>query len=235
MRTHRRPDGRVVVFPSAPWTPDQARWAVRFARSKGVPAITHISADRAGELRVLADAGFTAARREVNVEVNLDEALANIGDASLPAGVVAISAADADMDHLRLLDDALRGDIPGTGGWRSTPEEFAEETRDARAFNPATYLIAVKQDTGEYIGLVRIWMNRSGPRIGMFGVLRAYRRRGIALALLARCLVAARDIGHRTATSEYDEKNEASGALFQRMGARQTGSTMEFAAGPLTA
>ncbi len=69
----------------------------------------------------------------------------------------------------------------------------------------------------------------------MFGVLRAYRRRGIALALLTRCLVAARDVGHRTATSEYDEKNQASGALFQRMGARQTGSTMEFAAGPLTA
>ncbi len=104
------------------------------------------------------------------------------------------------MEHLRLLDDALRGDIPGTGGWRSTPEEFAEETLDARAFNPPTYLVAVTQDTGECIGLVRIWMNRSGPRIGMFGVLRAYRRRGIALALLARCLVAARDIGHRRAT-----------------------------------
>ena len=41
----------------------------------------------------------------------------------------------------------------------------------------------------------------------MFGVLRAHRRRGITLALLARCLTAARDIGYRTATSEYDEKN----------------------------
>ena len=191
--------------------------------------ITHVSTDRVDELRILAEAGFTTARREAKVEVDLDEALANIGDARLPAGLVAISAADADVDRLRLLDDALRDDIPGTGGWRSTPEEFADETFSVPAFNPATYLVAVKEDTGEYIGLVRIWMNRSGPRIGMFGVLRAHRRRGIALALLARCLVAARDGGHRTATSEYDEKNEESGGVFERLGARQTGSTMELA------
>ena len=235
VRTHRRPDGRVVAFPSAPWTSDQARWAVQFARGTGVSVITHVSADRVDELRILADAGFTAARREVKVEVDLEQALANIGDASLPPGVVAISAADADVDRLRLLDDALRDDIPGTGGWRSTPKEFGDETFSAPAFNPATYLVAVKEDTAEHIGLVRIWMKRSGPRIGMFGVLRTYRRRGIALALLARCLLAARDIGHRTATSEFDETNEASGGLFERLGARQMGSTVEFATQPPTA
>ena len=235
VRTHRRPDGRVVVFPIAPWTPDQANWAVRFARNKGVSVITHISADRVDELRILADAGFTSARREVKVEVDLDKALATTGGARLPPGVAAISAADADVDRLRVLDDALRDDIPGTRGWRSTPEEFAGETFSAPAFNPATYLVAVQEGTGEYIGLVRIWMNRSGPRIGMFGVLRAHRRRGIALALLARCLFAARDIGHRTATSDYDETNEASGGVFRRLGAHQTGSTLEFASGPQAA
>jgi RimJ/RimL family protein N-acetyltransferase len=215
-----------------PWTSAQALWAVQFARSKGVSVITHVSTDRVDELGILGDAGFTAARREVKVEVDLDEALANIGDARLPAGVVAISAADADLDRLRLLDDALRDDIPGTRGWRSTPEEFADETFSVPAFNPATYLVAVKEDTGEYIGLVRVWMNRSGPRIGMFGVLRAHRRRGITLALLARCLLAVRDISQRTVTSEYDETNEASKGLFDRLGARQTGSTMELATEP---
>jgi GNAT superfamily N-acetyltransferase len=213
MRTHRRPDGRVVVFPARAWTSDQARWAVEFARSRGVSVITHVSADRVDELHILAAAGFTTARREVKVEVDLDEALTNIGDARLPPGVVAISAADADVDRLRLLDEVLRDDIPGTAGWRSTPEEFADETFSTPAFNPAAYLVAVKEDTGEYIGLVRIWMNRSGPRIGMFGVLRPHRRRGITLALLARCLAAARDIGHGTATSEYDETNEASAGI----------------------
>jgi len=66
-------------------------------------------------------------------------------------------------------------------------------------------------------------------------VLQAHRRRGIALALLARCLVAARDLGHRTATSEYDETNEASAGVFKRLGARQTGSTIEFATQPAAA
>jgi len=148
----------------------------------------HLSEDRADELRILADAGFMAARRELKVEVDLNEALAAIGDARLPPSVTAISAADAGLDRLRLLDDGLRDDVPGTAGWRSTPAEFTKETFDPPAFNPATYLVAVDERTGEYIGLVRIWMNRSGPRIGMFGVLRAHRRRGITLALLARCL-----------------------------------------------
>jgi RimJ/RimL family protein N-acetyltransferase len=232
VRTRRRPDGRVVVFPTAPWTPDQARWAVEFARTAGVSVIAHIETNRADELRVLADAGFTVARRDAHVEANLDEALVNIGDARLPRDVSAISAGDADADRLRQLDDALRNDIPGTGGWRNMPKDFADETFDTPAFDPRTYLVAVEETTGEYIGLVRVWMNRSPPRIGMFGVLPAHRRRGITLALLARCLSAVRDIGHRTVTSEHDETNEASRAVFERLGARQTGSTMELATEP---
>jgi RimJ/RimL family protein N-acetyltransferase len=221
-----------VAWPTGRWTPDQARWAVDLARSNGVTVIVHIESDRADELRILAEAGFTPARREVKVEVDLDTALAAIGNARLPPGVAAISAADADADRLRLLDDALRDDIPGTAGWRSTPAEFAAETFDPPAFNPATYLVAVDEGTGKYIGLVRIWMNRAGPRIGMFGVLRAHRRRGITLALLARCLLTAREAGHRTTTSEYDETNDASRGVFARLGARQTGTTMELATEP---
>jgi GNAT superfamily N-acetyltransferase len=220
------------VFPTAPWTPDQAGWAVEFARSHGVTVITHLAEGRTDEHRILADAGFIPARREVKVAVDVDQALAAIGDAQLPPGVAGISVADADMNRLRLLDDVLRDDVPGTGGWRSTPTEFADDF-SGPGFDPATYLVAVEESTGEYIGLVRIWMNRSGPRIGMFGARREYRRRGITVGLLARCLSAARDSGHRMATSEYDETNEASAAVFERLSARQTGWVIEFvAAGP---
>jgi GNAT superfamily N-acetyltransferase len=229
---HRRPDGRVVAWPDGRWTPDQARWASDYARSNGVAVITHVAADRTDEARVLIDAGFAAARREVTVEVDLDEALAEIGDSGLPAGVAAISAADADVERLRLLDDALRDDIPGTAGWRSTPEEFADDNFGDSAFDRRTYLVAIDEHGGDYIGLVRVWMNRTGPRIGMFGVLPAHRRRGITLALLARCLRVARDEGHRAATSEFDETNEASSGVFARLGARQTGSTTELVIDP---
>ena len=219
-----------MVWPNGRWTPDQARWAADYARSNGVTVITHVAADQTDESRILVDAGFAAARREVTVEVNLDEALAAIGDARLPAGVSAISAADADVERLRLLDDALRDDIPGTAGWRSTPEEFADDNFGDSAFDHRTYLVAV--DEGGYIGLVRVWMNRTVPRIGMFGVLPTHRRRGITLALLARCLRVARDEGHRAAISEFDETNEASSGVFTRLGARQTGSTTELALKP---
>ena len=232
LRTHLRPDGRVLVWPNGRWTPDQARWATGYARSNGLTVITHVAADRTDEPRVLIDAGFAASRREVTVEVDLDQALTSIGEARLPAGVAAISAADADVERLRLLDDALRDDIPGTAGWRSTPEVFANDNFGDSAFDHRTYLVAVDERDGEYVGLVRVWMNRTDPRIGMFGVLPTHRRRGITLALLARCLRVARDEGHRTATSEFDETNGASTGVFERLGARQTGSTIELALEP---
>ena len=37
-------------MPTAPWTPDQAGWAVQFARSKGVTVITHLPDDITDEL-----------------------------------------------------------------------------------------------------------------------------------------------------------------------------------------
>ena len=226
LQTYRRPDGRVVVWPSGRWTPDQARLAANHARSEAITVITHVAAGRTDESRVLTEVGFTVARRELTVEVNLDEALARMGAARLPTGVTAASAADAHMERLRLLDDALRDDIPGTAGWQSTPEEFADSFRDP-AFDPRTYLVAVDARDGEYVGLVRVWMNPTRPRIGMFGVLPAYRRRGITLALLARCLRVARDTGNHTATSEFDETNEASGGVFDRLGWRLIGSKTE--------
>jgi RimJ/RimL family protein N-acetyltransferase len=230
LRTHPRPDGRVVVWPNGAWTPDQARWAVDFAQMHAVTVITHLDHDRTDDQRFLTDAGFAAVRREVSVEVDLDEALDAIGDARLPAEVGVISAADADRDRLRLLDDALRDDIPGTKGWRSTPEEFANDNLGGSDFDPRTYLVAVDESTGEYIGLVRVWMNSRGPRIGMFGVVRPHRRRGITMALLARCLRAAREAGYGTATSNYDEGNDASRGVFHRLGATQVGRTVELEA-----
>lgn len=231
LRTHCRPDGRVVAWPNGQWTPDQALKAAEHSRANGVTVIAHLGLDRTDESHVLTDAGFTVARRSVTAEIDLDTALAAIGDARLPHGVAVISTADADMERLRFLDDALRDDIPGTSGWRSTPEEFADSFTDPE-FDPRTYLVAVDLRRGEYVGLVRVWMNRPRPRIGMFGVLRTYRRRGITLALLARCFRAARDDGHHTATSEFDETNDASRGVFERLGARKTGTTTEFAIEP---
>jgi len=49
---------------------------------------------------------------------------------------------------------------------------------------------------GQYAGLVRIWRNRAGPRLGLIAILAQYRRRGAARALLGQAftVLAAREI-----------------------------------------
>jgi len=60
--------------------------------------------------------GFTVHRRESSYVIPVRPAAA-----AEPPGIVIISAADADEDDLRRLDDTLRQDVPGTAGWTWDP------------------------------------------------------------------------------------------------------------------
>lgn len=222
-----RPDRRCVVRPAGAWTAAAAARAVALGERGGVPVVVHL-ADRATDERdILVSAGFAIVRREAVIAFEAGTALEALAGATLPAGGEKIrSAAEVDEDALRLLDDELRQDVPGTSGWRSTPEEFREHTYADRAFDPRTYLVAVDPG-GALLGLVRVWMNLSGPRLGLVGVRRAHRRRGIAAALLARALRAVAETGAEDVTAEYDVLNRASHALAERLGARRLGTTLE--------
>lgn len=230
--SYLRPDGRCLVKPDGHWTADQARAAIEHARSHSLTVITVVDAATKADRQVLLDAGFGAARRQAVVEFDLDNALVALRHARMPAGDVIRSATEVAVDRLRLLDDELRDDVPGTSGWRSSADEFLADTFDIPSFNPKTYLVAVEGTSGEYLGLVRVWMNPRGPRVGMIGVRRAYRRRGIAFALLAQALQAARATGATAATTEFDVTNRASQAVFDRLGAHEIGATIEFSYSP---
>lgn len=160
--------------------------------------------------------GFRRLRRETIYGVPVTRI-----DAPVPEGVSFISAADADVDRLRVLDDELRQDIPGTDGWRWDDEGFRAETF-SRAFDPRTYLVAVDTES-EYVGIARIWNNRRGRRFGLIGVRREWRRRGLALALVAAAFA---EIDGEV-TTEIDDENVASRALFERLGARPVGAQVE--------
>lgn len=67
---------------------------------------------------------------------------------------------------------------------------------------------------------------------GIQSVLQAHRRRGVALGPARAMPVRGAPIGHRTAMSKYDETNEASRAVVERLGARWTGNTMELSTEP---
>jgi ribosomal protein S18 acetylase RimI-like enzyme len=217
---HLRPDGRLLVRPAGEWTAQAAADAAALATRREVPALAHIDARATAQHRALASAGFVESRREAVVAFPVEAALRALGDARPPAGIVIRSTADVDEDGLRLLDDELRQEVPGTSGWRSTPQEFRDDSVADPDFDPRTYLVAVDRESGEYVGLVRIWMGGRGPRLGLVGVRRGQRRRGIASALIAQALRAVRSTGATEVTTTYDVTNDAARAFAERLGCR---------------
>ncbi len=80
------------------------------------------------------------------------------------------------------------------------------------------------------MGLLRVTMVTRLPRIGLIAVRAGHQRRGIARALLAHALGALHHVGKETASAEVTESNVAATALFEGIGARRTGSSLELAA-----
>lgn len=144
-----------------------------------------------------------------------------------PHGVVFIHADEVDETILRLLDNELRQDVPGTDGWQWDEADFRDETYEAADFDPTTYLVALDGDAGEWVGIVRVWMKQPTPRLGFIGVRRPYRRRGIARTLLCEVFARLDERGICEVSTEIDETNTASRALLEGLGARRTGTTVE--------
>ena len=215
------------------------RWFVAFDTSRAdsyQPLVAAVAENVRGDLYTtardtdeqgldrLARLGFTVNRRESSYLIPTDPAATGLDAVPEPGDVVIISAADADEEQLRALDDALRQDVPGTAGWKWDPGDFREETFDSDQFDPATYLVAVDTDSCDYVGLVRVWNQPGRPRLGLIAVSRPYRRRGLASALLARAFRVLYERGRTVVTAEADDANLASRSLLLRLGAtRQAG------------
>jgi RimJ/RimL family protein N-acetyltransferase len=198
----------------------------RFVRARELPDLpageVYCTVDEADAetLALCERLGFLVNRRESRFRIPTDPA----PDAELPAGIDVVTADEVDLDRLRLLDDALRQDVPGTDGWRWDEAGFREEFDDA--YDPSTYLVAIADD-GEYVGLVRVWHKADGARLGMIGVLPRSRRRGLARSLLARVFAVLHERGAREVSTEIDDENMASKALLLPLGARRVGGTVE--------
>lgn len=166
----------------------------------------------------LAGLGFTVWRREHHYRIPTGPVAPAF---QTPSDVDLTSAGQADLDRLRLLDDSLRQEIPGSDGWRWSPEEFREETFST-GFDPATYLVAVERGTGGYVGLLRVWMRPAGPRLGCVGVLPAFRRTRVTAALLSAVFRVLVERGHPEVRTEIDATNRPANALAARAGAIHT-------------
>jgi ribosomal protein S18 acetylase RimI-like enzyme len=227
----RRPDGRAFAAADA-WR-EEVTAALFDAVIADVPGPLFSTADEndADQLALLARAGFAEVRREDELVVPVAPELAGLpGLASMPipvaAGPTIVSADEKELARLARLDDQLRQDVPGTDGWVNEPAEFRDYTFGAPQFDPELYLVAVAGDG--YAGLVRIWPAARVPRLGLIGVLRWHRRRGLATALLRTAFGALARRGIEQVTAEVDTTNLASAALLAGFGARRTGGTIEF-------
>jgi len=167
-------------------------------------------------------AGFVEQRRENRYVVPTTTSSSR----EPPPGVSFITADAVDERRLRQLDDELRQDVPGTDGWRWEPHDFRVETWESPHFDPEVYVVAVDAG-GRYVGIARIWMRAAGAHLGFIGVARAYRRRGIASALLGRVFGVLAARGITEVTTEIDVANVASRATIEPLGARVLGETVE--------
>ncbi len=199
----------------------------RFVRDPDAASLAETKSDvyctvDASEIDSYLALGFNVHRRERTYVVPTLSARV-----AAPAGIVFVSADEVGDASLRLLDDELRQDVPGTDGWQWGEAAFREETYEATEFDPTTYLVALEEATGRYVGIVRVWMKQPTPRLGFIGVLPSHRRRGIARALLAEVFARLDERGFHEVSTEIDETNTASRALLEGLGARPTGTSVE--------
>jgi RimJ/RimL family protein N-acetyltransferase len=177
--------------------------------------------------RHLTESGFTVHRREHVYSIPTDPAITGLSDPTAPPGIEVVTADQVDEDRLRELDDELRQDVPGASGWRWTPQGFREQTYDSPSFDPATYLVAIERSTGRYAGLVRVWNDPGGPRLGLIATGRPYRRQGLATVLLARTFAVLHERGKTDVAAEADVANTGSNTLLTGLGARRIGGSIE--------
>jgi ribosomal protein S18 acetylase RimI-like enzyme len=221
-----RPDGRWFVSIDA-W--DDAAWA---------PLMTMMIKDLGCDLHTIVDEsdeatqanwrrfGFEVARRELDYVIPVDPGVTGLVESRLPDGMVLLAADAVDETELRLLDDTLRADVPGGDGWLNDPQEFREHSFDERYFDPATYLVALDDAVPAFAGLVRITVLPRRPRLGLIGVAPAYRRRGLARALLAAAFVALHDRGFTHVGAEVDATSTATIRLLEQIGGQRTGASV---------
>jgi ribosomal protein S18 acetylase RimI-like enzyme len=227
IRAHLMPDGRwhVGFEPCR----DDAYGPLLDAVAGNTDSDLHMSVRESDPdaLARFATVGFEVSRRESFFRIPTDPAVTGLHQTEAPEGTVIISAIRADEEELRLLDDALRQDVPGADGWQWDPGDFWVETFDSGGFNPDTYLVAADVASGDYVGLVRVWDTPGAPRLGLVGVVRGHRRRGLARVLLARAFQVLHEKGKAEVVAEADDTNTASVTLLTSLGARRSDGIIE--------
>lgn len=200
----------------------RARAEQRLSRSDSIlPAwLLTYAPDRAPEHgRLLERSGFEPARYFTSLEAVLDGADL---DRAMPVGVRVEPLTPERAEQMRLAKNAAFADHWGSQpatveGWASMltlPTVRKDLSRLAIAGDEVVgfVLVEINEDDGARQGF-------TGAYIGLVGTVRAWRGRGLASALLADVMRAARDAGLERAVLDVDTENPT-GALgvYERLG-----------------
>ncbi|GAB7188339.1 hypothetical protein ATKI12_8170 [Kitasatospora sp. Ki12] len=223
--TSRRPDGRLFVSVDA-W---QGPVFDRIARTMltDLPEPLHTVTDEADQEATAAwqRVGFAVVRREWGYTVPTDPRTTGLGPVRPPAGVTVLAPGEAREEPLRDLDRAIHREVEAGAGWSAMPAQILPRPAGTTVVHPVKYTVA--HEDGRYVGLLRTAPLPRRPRIGLLAVRADHQRRGIARALLAHALDSLHRDGVTTAWAEVAETNAAATALFEGIGARRAGSTLE--------
>ncbi|MFF4159243.1 GNAT family N-acetyltransferase [Streptomyces sp. NPDC001678] len=221
----RRPDGRLFVSVDAWHDAVFDRIAETMLTDLPAPLYTVVDEADHDSRSAWERAGFTTARREWGYHVPTDPRVTGLGSVRPPSGVTIVPAGEAEEGPLRALDRVVRDEVEAGAGWRTMPAEVLPRPAGITVADLSKYAVARHFD--QYVGLVRVTPLTRRPRIGLIAVRADSHRRGIARALLAHALGSLHRSGTASAWAEVDESNAAATALFEGIGARRAGSTLE--------
>lgn len=227
--TWLRPDDRTFLMFAGREPAVHAALAEAAAAALGRSVYTIVDADERDTVEALTTAGFATEAVGERFRIRFDQALLMLERAWIPSGVELHPADTVDENRLFTLDNTIRQDVLGTDGWSGDRQSFHEELTEAPPFDSTAYLVAVDHRNGEYAGLVRMWRNPSGPRLGLVGVTRRYRNTPIAAALLKQAITAASEWGYESFTTETNPCNRVIYPRVKRLDAKGLGRFLQLA------
>lgn len=222
--------------------PAPPRLVIRPATDRDYPALAALwteihPGDDPRALRFAVDRGFVEAKRDTPWSLDLtrfDPAPHAAARTALErAGVRLASLADLDAAGTEwrrpfwALFSEVRRDVPRAGPVRDIPfERFAEMSYAAPDFAPELALVALATEVSAapdaMIGMSQLWRDAEAGAdeafTGLTGVVRSWRRRGVALALKVAALERAAAAGVRRVHTDNDERNAGMLAINRRLG-----------------
>jgi mycothiol synthase len=194
------------------------------------------TADRQDAIDFLEHRGFTEYERMK--QVRLDLAGLALPEVAPPDGVIVSSLEDRPDAVQGVYGVALEAlpDIPGDGPPApSTFEEFRIRDVDRPTNPPGAFIVAIEAETGRVIGYANLIIVPGNPKVawhGMTGVARAWRGRGVAMALKRATIEWAVANGLEALEGANDIDNAPMRAVNKRLGYQPLPDEIQFR-GPL--